>query len=489
MTRGSRYRRVGRCFWVLLALLPVQWAKTSFADEDKTATHTNSPYAQSVVDLSRAFLDSLSQELRNSTLFSFEDPRRITGRDTHHTPSFCAVLAWCRPWGARYCDLSFKQKVALNRLLSTALGTSGYQMVLSIWNRNRVIGELENIADTKLVGEAANQCPNTIVGSVFDIPPHCLSNGDQLDTYVGIAGAWPPDTAGDYKLDWQLQSPPGLEGRRKQFCEYSVAIFGEPGSELWALRLEGHHLTINLTFERDNTGNYRVDATPLFLGAFPVRLPPSPSASDIEMTLSWQEGQSALSAPAVHTEGFLAHLPDETRQRSWSDQWTRSQVAPLSQNTPPPWLVTSLKPSPDIIPDTVKLKADGLSLEAKWHLEQLLGIHFQTMPTEVGDRYRHYLRDLLEDGGEIELLWSGDTPPDAKRNLFLHLRVGSLLYELVSDNQWSVSHPEVKEANHIHTMLRDLDFRWDFDAGRDVHHHHHHHRHHHHHHHHPTTTE
>ena len=46
---------------------------------------------------------------------------------------------------------------------------------------------------------------------------------------------------------------------------YAVAIFGTPGKEQWAIRLEGHHLSINLTLDGDRI----VSVMPLLIGADP----------------------------------------------------------------------------------------------------------------------------------------------------------------------------------------------------------------------------
>ncbi|MEO1194331.1 MAG: DUF3500 domain-containing protein [Pseudomonadota bacterium] len=55
---------------------------------------------------------------------------------------------------------------------------------------------------------------------------------------------------------------------------YYTAIFGRPGSERWGLRFEGHHLSINLTFE----GTRAISGTPLFLGANPETIGDGPDA-------------------------------------------------------------------------------------------------------------------------------------------------------------------------------------------------------------------
>ena len=46
---------------------------------------------------------------------------------------------------------------------------------------------------------------------------------------------------------------------------YYFAIFGNPGPTLWGLRFEGHHLSLNLTYD----GNDMISGTPLFIGSNP----------------------------------------------------------------------------------------------------------------------------------------------------------------------------------------------------------------------------
>ncbi|MEL6373712.1 MAG: DUF3500 domain-containing protein [Pseudomonadota bacterium] len=56
-------------------------------------------------------------------------------------------------------------------------------------------------------------------------------------------------------------------------AKYYIALFGSPQSgKRWALRFEGHHLSVNLTFNGDTL----VSATPFFIGANPETIPAGP---------------------------------------------------------------------------------------------------------------------------------------------------------------------------------------------------------------------
>jgi hypothetical protein len=66
----------------------------------------------------------------------------------------------------------------------------------------------------------------------------------------------------------------GMEGpgsRRHPF-EYSVTVFGTPGTPPWGWRVEGHHLSVNVTVPVAG----RASMTPLFTGARPARMPSGP---------------------------------------------------------------------------------------------------------------------------------------------------------------------------------------------------------------------
>lgn len=50
---------------------------------------------------------------------------------------------------------------------------------------------------------------------------------------------------------------------------YYLAVFGEPGGDRWAVRFEGHHLSLNLSL----AGGTRTAVTPFLLGANPKKGP------------------------------------------------------------------------------------------------------------------------------------------------------------------------------------------------------------------------
>lgn len=77
-------------------------------------------------------------------------------------------------------------------------------------------------------------------------------------------------------------------GFRRGSDEYGVAIFGEPSTTRpWAMRFEGHHVSLNLTLLPGN----RFNVTPSFLGSSPAEIASGPSAG---LRILYRESDLAL---------------------------------------------------------------------------------------------------------------------------------------------------------------------------------------------------
>lgn len=68
---------------------------------------------------------------------------------------------------------------------------------------------------------------------------------------------------------------------------YYVSLFGEPGTPPWGWRLEGHHLSINITVSTPG----EIAATPLFTGTNPAT---PPADADINRTIQQDEIMRAV---------------------------------------------------------------------------------------------------------------------------------------------------------------------------------------------------
>lgn len=424
-------------------------------------------YVEAVTGAARDFIDTLDADQIDEAVAPYGSPNRTSGRDTSHTPVFCAILAWCKGWGVSQCSLSYQQRQALTRLLSTALSDSGYQTVRVILNSHRLIGELEDVADAHIVGEIARNCPTLEAQTIFDVPESCLPDNKDLPDYVALGGAAPTDSTGDYKIVWQWpNNPPGYKVRYEQFCDHNIAVFGEPGSDLWAFRFEGHHVTVNLTFARDpTTGQWRVAMTPLFLGSFPMVVPPSPDANDDRQQLTWEAAQELMRAPLDHARRFVAALPDDRRRSAFVPASDFPQEPPLRLNQFPNWLLSSTlaDPTEPLPQERTRFATSELNEDAEWHLRSLFRRYFDTMHPVVGDQYEAQFDELFDSDTAVSVIWAGDPPTARDGAFFLRVAVGSLLLEINADNEWSTQHRATPRANHVHSMLRDLSFRWDYN--------------------------
>ena len=390
----------------------------------------------------------------------FSTSKRISGRDAAATPSFCGVLAWCRPQGLRQGLMSREQLFGLNRLLRFALSSGGYQHVLGVMNRQRVIGEMENISDDSGVRRAVQKYPNALSNSIADFSE--FARPSLRDWYPSIGGTFAPP---EERLDWSWKTP-GLPIRRHQFNDYSLLITGDPGKgDYWGLRYEGHHLSINLTFMRDELGKLSVAGTPLFLGAFPMVVPQSPSTQNRLIThWEWTQGQLMLFGAAHHLRQFWLSMEDSLRGQGRIPVEKFEQVAPLLSDVPPPFLISALNPAPH--PQTIEeysavlVDPRQLSGETIWHLRQGFEVYLSSLHDDVASELREKINSALSGDEPFSLSWAGGDLKDMNSHHYSYLQVGDLLLELLQSNEFSTQHVSAPSGNHIHGMLRDLSFDW-----------------------------
>lgn len=211
---------------------------------------------------------------------------------------------------------------------------------------------------------------------------------------------------------------------------YYLSIFGTPGGkEPWGWRMEGHHLSLNFLLV---DGRY-VAATPNFFGANPARVPKG--------ALS---GLRVLAAEEDLARGFLKSLlPAQQRK------------AILAVEAPAD-IITGNAPR-------VQMEApEGLAYaelaEAQQKLiEDLVVEYTSRMPRDVSEDQLH--RIDKEGWGYLHFAWAGSSEPGQPHYYRLH--GPSILVEY--DNTQN-------EANHIHTVWRDLRGDWGEDLLLDHYH-------------------
>lgn len=423
-------------------------------------------FQQDAIKAAQRLIDETPQDDRARLQYQFFTEQRVRGTDQTNTPSFCAVLAWCEPWGIKQVEMSQPQLEAMHKLLSTVLSTGGYHTFMTLMNRHQMLGELENVSTASVIQEIVDKCPSIRGNTLAELIEKCFEV-TSTDRYTGLGGAFKPDpVTGEYIIRWPW-NPPGLDIRRQQFDNFSIALFGELGAEDWGLRFEGHHVTVNIHFHNDpETGEILVSSTPAFYGSSPIIVPEDPGV-DTNTNWNWTKGQTVLFREVEQMRGFWLALPERLRISAFIDSENFYQEGVLRVETFPPTLLSSLDPVIDTTKidqfPNITIKAKHLPDEAKWRLEEVFKSYLGSMPSAVAAQYQERINKALRGNGEITMAWAGGDLDDINSQHASYIEVAGMLLELQQNNQFTVQDGTAFENNHLHSALRDLKHPWDFD--------------------------
>jgi hypothetical protein len=225
-------------------------------------------------------------------------------------------------------------------------------------------------------------------------------------------------------LETILGKMEGHGGRHRRDPDlYFLTLFGEPsGPKPWGWRFEGHHISFNYLI----TDGQHIGPTPNFLGANPARVP---------------EGQMA---------GLRVLAPEEDLARTLLKSFTPIQRSRV--------IITPDAP-PDIITGSearVKLDApSGLPFSELTDVQQgiLTDLVFEYVARTPEDVADIRMNQIEKDGKQyIHFAWAGSENPGQPHYYRLHGPSFLLEYDNTQDN-----------ANHIHTVWRDLYDEWGLD--------------------------
>jgi len=466
-TRSSRYALPRRAILVVLVCVlfplacsqPGQRENGASPESAQATQYFAADVAQAAMDL----VDATPEAQRADLVLPFDGTGRTRGRDTSQTEAFCAVLQWCPlGQGVTVCSMDTSQRTALHALLERAMSPGGYQALLAVVNRNRVIGEMEDVGDGGVVGRVLHADPAaTGAESIFDVAP----NPNPSKPWYPVVGGAKEFLGTGTIVDWSWDAPPGLAARYKQFCDYTIAIFGNPGDDSWAIRLEGHHITFNLTFLTNPDGHREVHSTPLFFGAFPMVIPEDPFApEDTAKQWHWTKGQVLMLSVVHHLREFWRKVPEAARRDAFIGTDLLKQAPPLVLDTPPSSLITAVSPTVDQQVITayphIEIRPGEVSQEALWNLRQAFVFYIGAMNTSVGPHYLARFDHAVQEDRPLTLSWAGGPLDQIGSHHFTYAVVDDLLLEVLQSNQYSVQHDPGFIGNHLHTMLRDLSFDW-----------------------------
>jgi hypothetical protein len=209
-------------------------------------------------------------------------------------------------------------------------------------------------------------------------------------------------------LEEVLDRLEGYRGDRRHSEDYWVTMFGRPGSDVWGVRFEGHHVSLHATFCH---GEGRL--TPLFLGANPARV---------------DDGGRPVLAPLGPEE----ELGFELLNALTTEERARAVVA----DEAPKDIVTRNCPRLDhrSTPMSEGLPLAALSGSAAARATALLDVYLDRFPPGV----------LRPDPRDATFAWAG--APEPGYGHYYRIAGPRLLIEL--DNTQN-------GANHVHTVVRD----------------------------------
>ncbi len=211
---------------------------------------------------------------------------------------------------------------------------------------------------------------------------------------------------------------------RRDSTLYYWGIFGTPSADsAWGWRVEGHHLSVNVTA----AGAEGAVAAPLFMGVSPARVMDGP-----------QKGLRVLAREEDEARALWAQLDEAQRRRARiADTTTRDLV---TRNAP---RVSAF--------DAVGLPASAMTNAQRAGLQKLLQVYAGRMAAPLAQRQLTRIEAAGFD--KLHFAWAGSTEPGKAHYYRIHGPTVLVEYEN-SQN----------DANHIHSVWRDLEH----DFGGDL---------------------
>ena len=205
---------------------------------------------------------------------------------------------------------------------------------------------------------------------------------------------------------------------------YAVCVLGDPsGRAPWAWHVGGHHVGVHFTFVDGD----RIASVPLFFGANPAEVRHGPTA-----------GQRTLPEEEDLARTLVRGLPREQRQ-----------VAVISQTAFPDILTDKYRVANAFAPPR-GLAFAHMGGENREQLVRLLRHYVERTNDELSGPY---WRKIEADGFDaITFAWAGSDEPG--QGHYYAIKAPSFLIEY--DNTQN-------EANHIHSVLRDISGDWGED--------------------------
>lgn len=319
------------------------------------------PYGQTLEEINTqttGFIRSLSSDQLGKINYAFEDTSRIKWTNL--------PLGLADRPGLRYGALSEESRRAFHRVLTSLLSSQGYLKVTSIMRLDDILnGVYDQWYADKKVPES---------------------------TYKEIKS-----------LNWNFEN-------------YYIALWGKPDAkEPWGLKLEGHHISLNLSATE---GSYSM--TPLFLGTDPS-----------EVLVTKHAGLRVLSNEEDLGFKLINSLDDRQKRKA-----TLSQEVPRDILTNPE--------SPQRIDDYQGIKGSDLSPKQKYYLERLILEYVNNLEFDKAHAYQEKI--MISDLNNVFFAWIGSYEQG-----FPH-------YYQINSPDFMIEYDNIgfqAGADHIHTIWRE----------------------------------
>ncbi|HET6211845.1 MAG TPA: DUF3500 domain-containing protein, partial [Micromonosporaceae bacterium] len=243
---------------------------------------------------------------------------------------------------------------------------------------------------------------------------HLLATGLSMHAYAQVMTLMASEEIQDRQESWR-------KGRHSN--DFWIVVYGEPGDDAWAWRIEGHHLSVQMTVLAG-----QVHPTPMFFGANPlaVRYRGRPVYRPLGVEEDLGRAVLAAATPAARAEAIIADTaPDDLH--SSTRVHVDGQFEPLG------------------------VRGDRLGPGAHELLTELATFYLARLPDELAARETARL-----DPDTLHFAWAGPAEPGARH--YYRVQGADLLIEFDTP---------INEPNHAHSVLRRprADFGGDLLAG------------------------
>jgi len=223
-----------------------------------------------------------------------------------------------------------------------------------------------------------------------------------------------------------------LEGPARRFERdpdlYYITLFGTPSEKSsWGWRVEGHHLSLNFLIAHGR----QIAPAPNFFGSNPAQVPEGYRLSGLRI-LAQEEDLARR---------VLLSMKAEKRART------------IIEPEAPPDIVTGAE-SRVTLDVPIGIPLSEMEQEQKRTLLDLVSVYLRRMPEAIADRR---LNQIEKEGtASIHFAWAGSEKHGAPHYYRVHGPSFLVEYDNTQNN-----------ANHIHTVWRDLKDDWGQDPLKD----------------------